>query len=57
MCRHKEKIQMVKQKNSKQQKAASVRKAQTNKNTRKEAEPKARVDSKQAEVIGMLRRP
>lgn len=47
---------MVKQKNSKQQKPASVRQTRKNKDTRKATEPKPRTDSKQAEVIGMLSR-
>lgn len=48
---------MVKQKSSKHQRAAPVRRDNKNKNTRKVAEPKPRTDSKQAEVIGMLSRP
>jgi len=57
MRRHKQEIQMVKRKNSKQQKPASVRQTRKNKDTRKAAESKPRTNSKQAEVIGMLSRP
>lgn len=57
MCRRKEEIEMVKRKVNKGKKAASVRQAQKNKDTRKATEPKPRTDSKQAEVIGMLSRP
>jgi hypothetical protein len=57
MCRRNEEIQMVKRKVHKGTKAAPVRQAQKNKDTRKAAESKPRTDSKQAEVIGMLSRP
>lgn len=48
---------MVKQKNSKPQKAASVRQTRKSADTRKAAESNPRTNSKQAEVIGMLSRP
>jgi len=57
MCRHKQEIQMAKQKNSKQQKPASVRQTRKNKDARKAAESKPRTYSKQAQVIGTLSRP
>jgi hypothetical protein len=57
MCRHKQEIQMAKQKNSKQQKPASARQTRKIADKRKTAESKQRTNSKQAEVIGMLSRP
>jgi hypothetical protein len=48
---------MVKQKNSRQQKPASVRQTRKSEHTRKSAESKPRTNSIQAEVIGMLSRP
>jgi hypothetical protein len=48
---------MVNRKVNKGKKAVPVRHTEKNKDIRKEAEPKPRTDSKQAEVIGMLIRP
>ena len=48
---------MVKQRNGKQQKPASVRQTRKSEDARKAAESKSRTNSKQAKVIGMLGRP